>query len=67
MAYAIKNLPIFQTPTVPSAAPYKFGIVVSEWNSAITNALYGGAYQSLIDHGALPDDIFTYAVPGVLS
>lgn len=64
MSTQLKNLSDFSNTTIPSAAPYKFGIVVSEWNSVITNALYGGAYQSLIDHGALPDDIFTYAVPG---
>ena len=64
MASQLKNLSDFSETTVPSAAPYKFGIVVSEWNSVITNALYGGAYQSLIDHGALPDNIHTYSVPG---
>jgi 6,7-dimethyl-8-ribityllumazine synthase len=30
----------------------------------ITNALYEGAYQSLINNGALPDNIFSYSVPG---
>ncbi|MEO6523951.1 MAG: 6,7-dimethyl-8-ribityllumazine synthase [Mucilaginibacter sp.] len=64
MASQLKNLSDFSDTTVPSAAPYKFGIVVSEWNSEITNALYGGAYQSLIDHGALPDHIYSYQVPG---
>ena len=64
MATQLKNLSDFSETSVPSAAPYKFGIVVSEWNKEITNALYGGAYQSLIDHGALPDAIFTYSVPG---
>jgi len=48
MATQLKNLSDFSETTVPSAAPFKFGIVVSEWNSAITNALYGGAYESLI-------------------
>lgn len=64
MATQLKNLSDFSNTTVPSAAPYKFGIVVAEWNSIITNALYGGAYGSLIEHGALPDNIFTYVVPG---
>lgn len=64
MSTQLKNLSDFSETSVPSAAPYKFGIVVSEWNREITNALYGGAYQSLIDHGALPDEIFTYSVPG---
>jgi 6,7-dimethyl-8-ribityllumazine synthase len=30
----------------------------------ITNALYEGAYQSLVNNGALPDNIFSYSVPG---
>jgi 6,7-dimethyl-8-ribityllumazine synthase len=64
MATQLKNLSDFGDSKIPSAAPYKFGIVVAEWNAEITNALYGGAYQSLINHGALPDHIFTYAVPG---
>jgi len=49
---------------VPSAAVFRFGIVVAEWNAEITNALSQGAYESLLEHGALPDNIFTYSVPG---
>jgi 6,7-dimethyl-8-ribityllumazine synthase len=64
MATQLKNLSDFSETDVPSAAPYHFGIVVAEWNSAITNALYQGAYESLIDNGALPQNIFTYSVPG---
>jgi 6,7-dimethyl-8-ribityllumazine synthase len=64
MSTQLKNLSDFSHTEVPSAAGYRFGIVVAEWNAAITNALYGGAYQCLIDNGARPDEIFTYAVPG---
>lgn len=64
MATQIKNLSDFSQTTVPSAAPYKFGIVVAEWNASITNALRHGAHKSLIEHGALTQNIFTYAVPG---
>ncbi|OKS88393.1 6,7-dimethyl-8-ribityllumazine synthase [Mucilaginibacter polytrichastri] len=64
MATQLKNLSDFFETTVPSAAPYRFGIVTAEWNAVITNALYEGAYQSLINHGAEPDNIYTYAVPG---
>src|SRR4051812_28424665 len=64
MATQLKNLSDFSNTTVPSAAGFRFGIAVAEWNSEITNALYQGAYQSLLMHGALEDDIFTYAVPG---
>jgi 6,7-dimethyl-8-ribityllumazine synthase len=64
MATQLKNLSDFSNTEIPSAVTYRFGIVVAEWNSEITNSLYGGAYQSLINHGALPDNIFTYSVPG---
>jgi len=64
MATQLKNLSDFSHTEVPSAANYRFGIVVAEWNAEITNALYTGAYQSLIKNGAVADNIFTYAVPG---
>jgi 6,7-dimethyl-8-ribityllumazine synthase len=64
MATQLKNLSDFSNTTVPSAAPYRFGIVVAEWNAQITGAMYEGAYQSLIEHGALTDNILTYSVAG---
>jgi 6,7-dimethyl-8-ribityllumazine synthase len=64
MATQLKNLSDFSSTDVPSAVVYRFGIVVAEWNAEITNALYNGAYESLVEHGAIPDNIFTYAVPG---
>ncbi|MBS1527908.1 MAG: 6,7-dimethyl-8-ribityllumazine synthase [Bacteroidetes bacterium] len=64
MATQFKNLSDFSNTEIPSAANYRFGIVVAEWNAEITNALYEGAWQSLVNHGALPDNILTYSVPG---
>jgi 6,7-dimethyl-8-ribityllumazine synthase len=64
MATHLKNLSDFSSIEIPSAAPYKFGIVVAEWNTEITHALYEGAYQSLVNNGALLENIFTYTVPG---
>ena len=64
MSTQLKNLSDFSDTEVPSAAPYSFGIVVAEWNTEITHALYEGAYQSLVNNGALPQNIFTYTVPG---
>jgi 6,7-dimethyl-8-ribityllumazine synthase len=64
MATHLKNLSDFSSTEIPSAGPYKFGIVVAEWNTEITHALYEGAYQSLVNNGALPENIFTYTVPG---
>jgi 6,7-dimethyl-8-ribityllumazine synthase len=64
MSTQLKNLSDFSGTDVPSAAPYHFGIVVAEWNAEITNALYRGAYESLVEHGALTQNIYTYSVPG---
>ena len=64
MSSQLKNLSDFSETTIPSAEPYRFGIVVAEWNSAITNALYQGAYKSLANYGALVQNIYTYLVPG---
>jgi 6,7-dimethyl-8-ribityllumazine synthase len=64
MASQLKNLSDFSHTTVPSAAPYRFGIVVAEWNAEITNALYQGAYNSLVANGALEANIMSYTVPG---
>jgi 6,7-dimethyl-8-ribityllumazine synthase len=64
MSTQLKNLSDFSQTEIPSAAGYHFGIVVAEWNAGITNALYQGAFESLVEHGALPENIFTYPVPG---
>lgn len=64
MATYLKNLSDFSGSEIPLAAPYRFGIVVAEWNAEITNALYQGAYSSLMANGALAENIETYPVPG---
>lgn len=42
----------------------KFAIVVAEWNEEITEALYEGAYASLISHGVKKQNIIRKNVPG---
>jgi 6,7-dimethyl-8-ribityllumazine synthase len=64
MATQLKNLSDFSHTVIPSAAPFRFGIVVAEWNAAVTGALLNGAYQTLISHGAKEENIQTYPVPG---
>ncbi len=59
-----KNLSNFEGSKIKSAASYKFGIVWSEWNHEITNALYKGAFDTLIKHGAKPENIISKTVPG---
>ncbi len=64
MASALKNLSDYDEKTIPSAEGMKFGIVVSEWNPAITHALYEGCYDTLIRHGVAEENIYTLQVPG---
>lgn len=42
----------------------RFAIVVAEWNSEITEALYSGAVESLLSHGVRKKDIIRKNVPG---
>jgi len=45
-------------------ATKKFAIVVAEWNEEITEALYQGAYDSLLAHGVKKANIVRKNVPG---
>ncbi|WP_299274300.1 6,7-dimethyl-8-ribityllumazine synthase [uncultured Psychroserpens sp.] len=64
MATANHNLSNYDKNTIPNAKNFRFGIVVSEWNDTITNGLYEGAYDALVDCGALADNIIKWDVPG---
>jgi 6,7-dimethyl-8-ribityllumazine synthase len=58
------NLSHFNKEEVPNAKGLTFGIVVSEWNGNITEGLYKGATDALIECGANTSDIVSYDVPG---
>ncbi len=64
MATANKNLSHYDKTTIPNASKFRFGIVVSEWNDTVTEGLYQGAYDALIENGALPSNIIRWDVPG---
>ena len=64
MATQYQNLSAYDPSQVPDASAMSFGIVVSEWNSDITNKLKDGAYNTLIRHGAKPENITVAYVPG---
>jgi 6,7-dimethyl-8-ribityllumazine synthase len=64
MATANKNLSNYDKNTIPNAKDFRFGIVVSEWNDGVTNGLYSGAENALLDCGALPENIIRWNVPG---
>ena len=58
------NLSHFNKEEVPNAKGLTFGIVVSEWNGNITEGLYNGASDALIECGANANDIVRFDVPG---
>ncbi|MGL4519682.1 MAG: 6,7-dimethyl-8-ribityllumazine synthase [Phocaeicola sp.] len=64
MATAFQNLSEYDFESVPSAKEMRFGIVVSEWNSAITGALLEGAVNTLKKHDATEENIHVLTVPG---
>ncbi|MDF0715797.1 6,7-dimethyl-8-ribityllumazine synthase [Muricauda sp. 334s03] len=64
MATENKNLSVYDKNKIPNAKDLRFGIVVSEWNDEITEALYQGAEEALLDCGALPENLIRWNVPG---
>lgn len=64
MASALKNLSNYDEASIPNIADKKFGIIVAEWNSEITHALYEGCLETLLKHGAKEEDVHITQVPG---
>ena len=59
-----KNLSNYKFSNVPDGEGLKFAIIVSEWNSEITENLYKGARVTLLKHNVQESDIFRYNAPG---
>jgi 6,7-dimethyl-8-ribityllumazine synthase len=64
VATALKNLSDYNKENIPNGADFKVGIVVSEWNDTITNNLFEGAKQALLDNGVPESNILVRHVPG---
>ncbi|MFM1878348.1 MAG: hypothetical protein RLZZ241_1214 [Bacteroidota bacterium] len=64
MATSGKNLSAYDKNVLPDARALRIGLVVSEWNSEITEALYSGAYEVLLDCGVSDQNIIRWNVPG---
>ncbi|MFV0249403.1 MAG: 6,7-dimethyl-8-ribityllumazine synthase [Tenacibaculum sp.] len=58
------NLSAYNKTKIPSAKAFRFGIVVSQWNDDITQNLYQGAVETLVNCGAYKKNIITWSVPG---
>ena len=64
MATAFQNLSSYDFNSVPDASDMRVGIVVSEWNNAITEKLLEGACNTLEKHGVSHHNIQIFRVPG---
>lgn len=64
MATANKNLSEYDKSTLPNAKDFRVGIVVSEWNDQVTNGLFSGAKEALLDCGILEENVVRWNVPG---
>lgn len=64
MATENKNLSNYDKTQLPNAEASRFGIVVSQWNDHITHNLEKGAIETLLDLGAVKENISTHKVPG---
>ncbi len=61
---ATTNLSAYDKASLPSAKNMRFGLVVSEWNSQITENLTQGAIDTFLENGVNASDIIRWNVPG---
>ena len=64
MATVNKNLSNYDLSIVPSAKGMKFGVVVAEWNKNITEELFIGVMDTLLNCGCEETNIIRKNVPG---
>jgi 6,7-dimethyl-8-ribityllumazine synthase len=64
MATSLKNLSSNPTAHLQSISDKRFALVVSEWNTEITEALYQGAFDTLLKNGASKENLIRKNVPG---
>lgn len=61
---ATTDLSVYDKATIPNSKDFRFGIVVSEWNTKITEGLFQGAFDTFIDCGVIKENIVRWNVPG---
>lgn len=64
MASNLKNLSEHSGKNMKGLQDKKFAILVSEWNEEVTESLYNGAYETLLDNGIPKENIQKHYVPG---
>ena len=69
MASRLHNLSDYNPDTLPNAdvvARQRFAIIVADWNQDITFSLCEGAVNTLLEHGAIEENINIVHVPGTV-
>jgi len=64
MSSADKNLSAFSTQGIANMQSKKIAVIVSEWNEQVTEALFQGAYETLLKYGVQKSHIIRKNVPG---
>ncbi len=64
MATNLKNLSDYKKTAIKDIEYLNIAIVVAQWNTSITDALYEAAHKTLIDNGIKENNISKYEVPG---
>ncbi len=64
MATAEKSLSQYNISKVPDGKNFRVALVVSEWNEPLTEALFQGAKDTLLDHNLTEVNIVRIDVPG---
>ena len=64
MATENKNLSQYDKNSLPNVSQLSFGIVVSEWNDSITEGLFSGAIEALLENQVPAQHIIRWNVPG---
>ena len=64
MATSLQHLDSYDSSNFIDISEKRFGLVVADWNRTLTEVLSSGAYETLLKHGAVAENIFRNAVPG---
>jgi 6,7-dimethyl-8-ribityllumazine synthase len=64
MATQYQNLSEYNAESLPDTSGMRFAIIVSKWNTKITDKLLEGAYNTLLKEGVKPENITVAHVPG---
>jgi len=64
MASSIKNLSDYSNKNIQDVSKKTFAVIVSEWNEEVTESLYNGVKNTLLQHKVEEENIVKVYVPG---